>query len=1398
MKTKTVFCLALAMGLMLILGSIPASADLSGSKVEFAPSAGGIGATCYIPNRPSQTLCFSGVTVTDDGEDADILFLKFPSDWTVYGAGEGGHPMIVSASCTNGGTIGTDPSGVSWASMGAGLYQLEHDRTPATSDTCTAVYCFTVNTGATTTSDASVDWSWFSSDTITDPPHRPCSGSGWDDPLPGTCDATEIPAATVPVCEHVTLTVLPETLPAGEAGTPYSQQLSPYGADYWWSTSGSMPVDFFLWSNTGQIDWWSPVAGTYNFTAHVHGPGWSDGSRDYTLVINPKLTFSPASLPAGTVNVAYDQTVAVGGGTAPYDISLGAGSDALPAGLSYSTDGEAGTFTLSGTPTVVGTFHLELQAQDTNGAPGQKGYDLVIARQEATFTFTSSPNPSEVGQEVTFSLSATGDGVNLPYGTANFYINDTWTCGDVPLNTQEGVQGDYPAACAVSDLTAGTYAVRAEYTDQSGFYNDASVTLPGGQTVTGEALPPQVGPPSVGIMGVGLAEPSEVGQEIQALAPVFYAQEGVACTVDYGDGSDVLSGTMEYAEYGTLCLGPLHTYTVVGTYTVTIVATNPDGQTGSNSASHEVVAELPHYFTWNPELPLEGGSATFTAALPEGATVAEWARSSEPGGATCDESLFPLGEDPTIHEISFHASGDYLVCLTWYDSASDSYRQDNQTVTVANVAPTVTGAGIVPEPSAVGEPLQEAYAAFFDYDPLASCSVDYGEGADPEAGTIYPEENACAGPAHTYTTAGTYQVVFAVTDSDGAPATATVTHTVTGVATPPAITTHPQDQTVSVGGEVSFSAAASGNPVPTLQWQVSTDGGSTWTDIPDANTSPLTFNASLDQNGYQYRAVFTNDAGSATSDPATLTVSNLAATCTIEGWSGPYDSSAHGASGTCTGADGAALDGLDLGDTFTDVPGGTAHWSFTDATGTYGAQSGDVEIVISPVDATCSVTGWSGTYDGSAHGASGSCIGVGGAEVSGLDLGDTFTDVPGGTAHWTFSNANYNAQSGDVDIVIGKADATCDITGWSGPYDGSAHGASGTCTGVGGAEVSGLDLGAPFTDVPGGTAHWTFSNANYNAQSGDVDIVIGKADATCDITGWSGPYDGSAHGASGTCTGVDGAELSGLDLGATFTDVPGGTAHWTFTDVTGNYSDQSGDVDIVINAEANTAPVANPGGPYLAAINDDMSFDGSGSSDPEGDDLAYAWTFDDGATDTGAMPTHSYAAVGIYNVCLTVNDGIADSEAACTIAVVYDPSAGFVTGGGSIDSPVGAYKPDESLSGKATFGFLSKYKKGASTPEGRTEFEFRAGYLDFHGTAMDWLVVSKDQATAQFKGSGTVNGGLDQNGNAYKFMLWAGDGEPDTFRIRIWWEDDAGAEYDVYDNGFDQPIVCGNIVVHTK
>jgi hypothetical protein len=152
--------------------------------------------------------------------------------------------------------------------------------------------------------------------------------------------------------------------------------------------------------------------------------------------------------------------------------------------------------------------------------------------------------------------------------------------------------------------------------------------------------------------------------------------------------------------------------------------------------------------------------------------------------------------------------------------------------------------------------------------------------------------------------------------------------------------------------------------------------------------------------------------------------------------------------------------------------------------------------------------------------------------------------------------------SGDV-----KKSAVIDVSGYTGTYDGFAHGATGTATGVDGEDLSALlTLGETFTDAPGGTANWTFAgDSNYNPAGGTAAITINRADAAIDVSGFSGTYDGAAYGATGTATGVNDENLSSLlDLGATFTDVPGGIANWTFAGGA-NYNAASGAVAVTIN-----------------------------------------------------------------------------------------------------------------------------------------------------------------------------------------------------------------------------------------
>ena len=175
---------------------------------------------------------------------------------------------------------------------------------------------------------------------------------------------------------------------------------------------------------------------------------------------------------------------------------------------------------------------------------------------------------------------------------------------------------------------------------------------------------------------------------------------------------------------------------------------------------------------------------------------------------------------------------------------------------------------------------------------------------------------------------------------------------------------------------------------------------------------------------------------------------------------------------------------------------------------------------------------------------------------------------------------------------------------------------------------------------------------------------------------------------------------------------------------------------------------------------------------------------------------HVYAASGIFSIVPTVTDlaGASDTWDEEELVIVYDPDGGFVTGGGWINSPPGAYKPNPSMTGKANFGFVSKYEKGKSTPSGNTTFKFKAGGLNFKSESYEWLVISQNDSTAMFKGRGAINGNMAPYGQPYKFMIWAADSVPDTFRIKIWYEE-IGDEMIVYDNGVSQPLQGGKIMI---
>ncbi len=268
----------------------------------------------------------------------------------------------------------------------------------------------------------------------------------------------------------------------------------------------------------------------------------------------------------------------------------------------------------------------------------------------------------------------------------------------------------------------------------------------------------------------------------------------------------------------------------------------------------------------------------------------------------------------------------------------------------------------------------------------------------------------------------------------------------------------------------------------------------------------------------------------------------------------------------------------------------------------------------------------------------------------------------------------------------------------------------------------------------------------------------------------------------------------------------------TVTDPLGASDSTTITVDIA-NLAPLVDPIAAPADPVAvgALVEASATFADPGVLDTH----SASWDWGDGAVTLAAVAEadgagtasgdHTYAAPGIYTLRLTVTDDEGDStEVIFEFVVVYDPTGGFVTGGGWFESPPGAYTPedpdDPDVIGKASFGFVSKYRPGASVPTGNTQFQFRAADLKFHSDSYQWLVIAG--ARAQFKGEGSLNGV-----SAYGFLLTAvdsdvvGGGEFDRFRIKIW---EIATGTVVYDNqagdGDDAALATGlgggSITIH--
>ncbi|WP_170113289.1 beta strand repeat-containing protein [Ahniella affigens] len=278
---------------------------------------------------------------------------------------------------------------------------------------------------------------------------------------------TSLPATVNVTVADPIVTITPSGGFTATAGTPYNQTFTFGGGAPPWSSYqvSTLPAGVAITgttSNTVTISGTPSEAGTFNL--NVSATDSSTGNGPFTVlqtfalnVSPPTLTLNPSNLPNGTAGVAYNQSIAITGGVAPYTVTP---SGVLPTGITF----DAMTHTFSGTPTQSGSFNVSVTATDsTLGIAGTVTgvYTLVIGVPTLSLTPTAGALPAGVGGTAYSQTFAASGGVG-PYTYSP-------VAGAVPsglaLNTTTGVlsgiptvAGNFNFSIRATDSTSGTAA----------------------------------------------------------------------------------------------------------------------------------------------------------------------------------------------------------------------------------------------------------------------------------------------------------------------------------------------------------------------------------------------------------------------------------------------------------------------------------------------------------------------------------------------------------------------------------------------------------------------------------------------------------------------------------------------------------------------------------------------------------------------------------------------------------------------------------------------------------------------------------------------------------------------------------------------------------------------------
>ena len=239
---------------------------------------------------------------------------------------------------------------------------------------------------------------------------------------------------------------------------------------------------------------------------------------------------------------------------------------------------------------------------------------------------------------------------------------------------------------------------------------------------------------------------------------------------------------------------------------------------------------------------------------------------------------------------------------------------------------------------------------------------------------------------------------------------------------------------------------------------------------------------------------------------------------------------------------------------------------------------------------------------------------------------------------------------------------------------------------------------------------------------------------------------------------------------------------------------------------------------------------GDGTRSPVSGDLL---VLPNGFEQRTATFTHTFTTVEVFRLTAEVltASSIPTFDEQDFLISVYDPDAGFITGGGTFDSPLDAFDFTEfpggvltPLSAEPNFGFNAKYEAGATTPKGNTNFVYDDGVnFNMHLKSISYTVLITENIQATYRGTGNLflNGIMVGAVGQWDFLVVGKDGNSnpdgtenkkgiDRVRVKIWDNTVPGQPTDgaifgvIFDNERGSPeddpaqgkVISGSIVIH--